>query len=736
MRRVITAFGKLLRQTSPQRPLTRQRPRLQLEALEDRSLLAATITGFAFADVNNSGVFNASATLQGITVSLTGTAGTSKAVIQTTITDGNGEFTFENVPTGTFQLQATTPGYLLGNVSLGNVTLASGVSVAGLSSPTTMGVEDAGTAGFQAPIIGGQMFLSSRAGFPFGSAGGGVISAADTPFIKTAVSEILAGQGATNVIDLAGHFSDSGLVNGTELQFNLSVGGKTDTLFVTLDDQTAPQTVANFLDYVNSGAYNNSIFHRLSSGFVLQGGGFKLPSGNPLTFPTIPALPAVPGEFSASNVANTIAMAQSTGPNSATNEFFFNLVDNSSKLDSQSFTVFGALGGVSDPGGTMSTEALTDMTSAPVNASNQSSTNGAFGPISAGDNSGIPLSGGPNATISASPNGATEDASGNVTITTTAPVPFQVGQQATISGVGVAGYNGTFTITAVSGNTFTYTDTTTGLTASGGGTVTAQSSGTIAASPNGATESGSTVTVTTTTPGGFQVGQQVTIAGVGVSGYNGTFTIASTPTPTTFTYTDTTTGLAASGGGTATANSFATNDPNFLTDVANNNLVFISSVNVVPGTQKEALTYTVSSSNSSLVSATLTNEQLTLTNSTTQTGTATITVQATDQFGNTATTTFTVDVLAATVTPSTGLTTTSVLTANVAGADSSTSFTYQWLMNGTAIPSGQTGTSPMLDLSKVTGVAAGQNQMFTVQVTPSEAGVTGSVITSPAVTLL
>jgi uncharacterized repeat protein (TIGR01451 family) len=75
---------------------------------------------------------------------------------------------------------------------------------------------------------------------------------------------------------------------------------------------------------------------------------------------------------------------------------------------------------------------------------------------------------------------------------------------------------------------------------------------TIAASPTGATESGSTVTITTTIPHGFLVGQSVMIKGVGVAGYNGTFTIVSVPSPTTFTYTDGTTGLAASGGGTAT----------------------------------------------------------------------------------------------------------------------------------------------------------------------------------------
>jgi len=68
---------------------------------------------------------------------------------------------------------------------------------------------------------------------------------------------------------------------------------------------------------------------------------------------------------------------------------------------------------------------------------------------------------------------------------------------------------------------------------------------------NGATESGNTVTITAAPPG-ISVGQQVAIAGVGVAGYNGTFTVVSVPSPTTFTYTNPISGLANSGGGTAT----------------------------------------------------------------------------------------------------------------------------------------------------------------------------------------
>lgn len=83
------------------------------------------------------------------------------------------------------------------------------------------------------------------------------------------------------------------------------------------------------------------------------------------------------------------------------------------------------------------------------------------------------------------------------------------------------------------------------------GTLPACSVHNIKGSPNGATESGSTVTITTTSDHKFAPGQLAQIGGVGVSGYNGTFTILSVPSSTTFTYTATTSGLAASGGGTA-----------------------------------------------------------------------------------------------------------------------------------------------------------------------------------------
>ena len=141
--------------------------------------------------------------------------------------------------------------------------------------------------------------------------------------------------------------------------------------------------------------------------------------------------------------------------------------------------------------------------------------------------------------------------SGTTVTITVGSNPYSTGNSVVIAGITPAGYNGTFTVTKPGGSagntTFTYTDTsglTTPATSTSGATATLASSG--------ATESGNTVTLTTTASnaGKLTVGHSVSVVGVGVAGYNGTYTIASIPTTTTFTYSDSTSGLAASGGGT------------------------------------------------------------------------------------------------------------------------------------------------------------------------------------------
>jgi peptidyl-prolyl cis-trans isomerase A (cyclophilin A) len=106
-------------------------------------------------------------------------------------------------------------------------------------------------------------------------------------------------------------------------------------------------TVANFLNYVNNGDYRTSIFHRRepNSPPVLQGGGFTF-AGDGVQPTAISPDPPVEDEVGRPNTRGTIAMAKSGSPDSATSQFFFNLVDNSAVLSPQQqtnggFTVFG-----------------------------------------------------------------------------------------------------------------------------------------------------------------------------------------------------------------------------------------------------------------------------------------------------------------------------------------------------------------------------------------------------------
>ena len=122
---------------------------------------------------------------------------------------------------------------------------------------------------------------------------------------------------------------------------------------IMLHDTDAPLTTANFLRYVTSGAYNSSFIHRSVPGFVIQGGGYLCDASRGCGQKITSNAP-VANEFSASrsNLRGTIAMAKLSGdPNSATNEWFINLADNSANLDNQNggFTVFGKVigGGMS-----------------------------------------------------------------------------------------------------------------------------------------------------------------------------------------------------------------------------------------------------------------------------------------------------------------------------------------------------------------------------------------------------
>jgi peptidyl-prolyl cis-trans isomerase A (cyclophilin A) len=112
-------------------------------------------------------------------------------------------------------------------------------------------------------------------------------------------------------------------------------------IVLELDAQAAPRTVANFVQYVKDGFYAGTIFHRVIDGFMIQGGGFN---GNMAQKPTRPPI-AIESNNGLKNVRGSIAMARTSDPNSATAQFFINVVDNPALdypgRDNAGYTVFG-----------------------------------------------------------------------------------------------------------------------------------------------------------------------------------------------------------------------------------------------------------------------------------------------------------------------------------------------------------------------------------------------------------
>ena len=121
------------------------------------------------------------------------------------------------------------------------------------------------------------------------------------------------------------------------VQFQTSAGG----FVIELNAEKAPKTVENFLQYVNDKHYEGTVFHRVIDGFMVQGGGFTLAMAQKPTRGPI-ALEAANG---LRNDRGTIAMARSGNPNSATAQFFVNVVDNpglnAPQPDGFGYAVFG-----------------------------------------------------------------------------------------------------------------------------------------------------------------------------------------------------------------------------------------------------------------------------------------------------------------------------------------------------------------------------------------------------------
>lgn len=120
----------------------------------------------------------------------------------------------------------------------------------------------------------------------------------------------------------------------------VSIQTSEGTMVLTLRPDVAPETVQNFLAYVDSGFYDGLVFHRVIPGFMIQGGGFdqslsRKQANDPIRNEASPTL---------RNLRGTIAMARTNDPHSATSQFFINVADNAflnAGVQGAGYAVFG-----------------------------------------------------------------------------------------------------------------------------------------------------------------------------------------------------------------------------------------------------------------------------------------------------------------------------------------------------------------------------------------------------------
>jgi cyclophilin family peptidyl-prolyl cis-trans isomerase len=327
---------------NPRKP--RCSAKLRVEVLEDRTVptvvnASGFVSGIAYLDANANGVHDANELiLRGALVSLTGTGSQNSSVHMTTITDSAAQYSFRGLLPGPYRLTAGPVAALVNGTVAANINLSTGQALHGQNL------------GFHGGIRFSLAFLlnnSTDANILNGTAGN---AANYAPTVSKALGSLSLPENTTGkVIDLAGFFTDRNYTN-SQVRFNLTVNGVAKSMTLNLFDAQAPQTVANFFDYVNAGDFNNTFFNRKTTTAtdhlaVLQGGALTVQAnGTGTKFNLVPIGPTIPNEFLSSNTLGTIAMAQfGSDVNSATNQFFFNTGNNASSLDTQKFTVFGQL---------------------------------------------------------------------------------------------------------------------------------------------------------------------------------------------------------------------------------------------------------------------------------------------------------------------------------------------------------------------------------------------------------
>jgi cyclophilin family peptidyl-prolyl cis-trans isomerase len=255
-------------------------------------------------------------------------------------------------PTGAATLRAVSAANVTVSLVTQVTTDAAGDMTAthpGLSAPTTSG----GVASFGVKLADGpnDFFMTATDAAGNTTTFEQVITRNDPPTVTAPIGDVNVPENSPpTMIDLSTHFGDVDMVNSIA-RADTSLG----RIDVMLFDQTSPnntdvgKTVSNFLTYVNSGAYANTVVHRSvrvsDAGVdVIEGGGYALNGQGFLNTSHIPTNPPIADQPGISNTRGTIAMSKS-GPNTATSQWFINRIDNTA-LDnpaqpSGAFTVFG-----------------------------------------------------------------------------------------------------------------------------------------------------------------------------------------------------------------------------------------------------------------------------------------------------------------------------------------------------------------------------------------------------------
>ena len=150
-----------------------------------------------------------------------------------------------------------------------------------------------------------------------------------TPFLGHATGALIA-------LTLA--FGASTAAWAQKVKLSTSMGD----IVIELDAAKAPKTVDNFVQYVKSGHYDGTVFHRVINNFMIQGGGMTADMKQKPTRAPIP----LESRNGLNNVRGSVAMARTSDPNSATAQFFISVKDNdfldaASSRDGQGYAVFG-----------------------------------------------------------------------------------------------------------------------------------------------------------------------------------------------------------------------------------------------------------------------------------------------------------------------------------------------------------------------------------------------------------